>query len=122
MSRRRQLTGQRGEDLAAAFLQRRGYDLVVRNWRCRAGEIDIVARQGDTLVFVEVRTRRGPTWGTPEESITAPKKARLIELAQTYLQELAAVEQLWRIDVIAILLGTQGHAAHINHIESAVGE
>jgi hypothetical protein len=66
---KRQL-GRRGEDLATAYLRQQGYVILARNWRCPVGEIDIVAREGEILAFVEVRTRRGDRFGTPEESIT----------------------------------------------------
>jgi putative endonuclease len=81
--------------------------------------LDIVAQDGDTLIFVEVRTRRGNRFGTAEESITPAKQARLVELAQTYLQDIPRPNPPWRIDVVAVQLG-QG-LPQINHIENAVG-
>ncbi|MFQ5611396.1 MAG: YraN family protein [Anaerolineae bacterium] len=122
MAHRKQRTGRRGEDLAVDYLRRQGYEIVVRNWRCRAGEMDIVARQGQMLVFVEVRARRSRRLGTPEESITPAKQARLIEVAQSYLQETGSEAAPWRIDVVAVLLDERGQAARLNHIEYAVGE
>lgn len=121
MADQRRGTGQRGEELAAAHLARQGYEILARNWRCRAGEMDIVARQGETLVFVEVRTRRGRRLGTPEESVTPAKQARLIEVAQTYLQEMELAGAPWRIDVVAIVLDGRGQVRRFNHLESAVG-
>ncbi len=117
----RQKTGQQGEDLAVSFLQRNGYDIVSRNWRCSAGELDIVAQQGSQLIFVEVRTRRGTRFGTAAESVTTTKQARLIDLAQTYLQEMTIPDdQAWQIDVITVQL-QEGQAPEINHIANAVG-
>ena len=94
-------------------MEERGYVVRERNWRCPAGEIDIVAQDGDCLAFVEVRTRRGRKYGTPEESVTPAKQAKLVELAQTYLQE-HCWDGDWRIDVAAVemtpggkLLGTE---------------
>ncbi len=115
----RKRTGRRGEELAAAHLAAKGYRIIARNWRCRAGELDIVAQFEDVLVFVEVRARQGDQFGPAEESITPAKQARLIELAQTYLQETATSQQPWRIDVVAIQLGSG--LPHINHLENAVG-
>ena len=118
MDRRKQ-TGRQGEDIAAAYLSAKGWRIVARNWVCHTGELDIVAQSGDTLVFVEVRTRRGDRFGTAAESITPAKQARLIELAQTYLQGISLPQPGWRIDVIAVQLG-QG-LPQIDHIENAVG-
>ena len=112
--------GRRGEDIAVGHLQRRGYVIVARNWRCSAGEIDIVAQEGETLAFVEVRTRRGERFGTPEESITPDKQARLVTLAETYLQEEDLPDVAWRIDVVGIVLGQQGEVRRVNLIRSAV--
>ena len=119
MDRRKQ-TGRQGEEIAAAFLAGKGYRLIQRNWHTQIGELDLVMEEGETLVFVEVRTRQGKSFGTPEESITAAKQARLIELAQTYLQETNEVARPWRIDVVGVLLRLGG-LPHISHIENAVG-
>ena len=118
MDQRKQ-TGRYGEGLAASFLVGKGYQIIERNWRCAVGELDLVAVDGDTLVFVEVRTRSGSRFGLAEESITPIKQARLIELAQTYLQESAAPLQSWRIDVVTVQLGRG--LPQVNHIENAVG-
>jgi putative endonuclease len=112
--------GRHGEDRAAAYLKRQGYAILARNWRCPLGELDIVAREGETLVFVEVRARRSDRLGTPEESITPAKQARLVELAQTYLQETGQSDQDWRIDVVAIEVGRQGEVKRLNLIRNAV--
>ena len=81
----RQRAGARAEDLAAAFLEARGLAVIERNFRRRRGEVDIVARDGATLVFVEVRLRRRDDYGGAGASITAAKRARLIAAAQLYL-------------------------------------
>ena len=116
---RRQATGRRGEKLAAEFLIRRGYQIIERNWRCPTGEVDLIAQKEASLVFVEVRTRRGRAYGSAEESVTPAKQARLIELAETYCQENKIENQSWRIDVVAVTLGAG--QPQINHIENAVG-
>ena len=112
--------GRRGEDIAVGHLQRRGYVIVARNWRCPAGEIDIVAREGETVTLVEVRTRRGERFGTPEESITPDKQAKLVTLAETYLQEEDLADVAWRIDVVGIVLGRHGEVRRVNLIRNAV--
>lgn len=116
---KRKATGQQGEVLAAVYLSQKGYRVLERNWRCTTGELDIVAEDKATLVFVEVRTRRGQRFGRAEESITPTKQIRLIELAQAYLQEKSPAHTSWRIDVIAVQLGPG--APQINHLENAVG-
>ncbi len=117
MDKRKQ-TGQQGEDIAASHLIEKGYKVVQRNWRCSVGELDIIAENGDTLVFVEVRTRSSRRFGSAEESITPAKRARLVELAHAYLQEDES-DRSWRIDVVAVQLGPG--LPQINHIENAVG-
>lgn len=83
--------GQQAEDLAAAFLQRQGLTIVERNFRVRGGEIDLIARQGSTLVFVEVRLRSRADFGGAAASITAQKQARLICAAEHYLLRFATL-------------------------------
>lgn len=111
--------GRRGEDLAARHLTDLGYKIVARNWRCDAGELDLVALDGDSLVCVEVRTRRGRVLGTPEESITPVKQERLLTLAQAFLEA-----QTWtgdcRIDVVAIEMDRRGRLLRVSHYENAV--
>ena len=121
MDRRRAL-GNLGEALAARELERRGYRIVERNWRCPVGELDIVAEKDSARVFVEVRARRGDRFGTPEESITPIKRAKLLEVAQTYLDEHAEQEREWRIDVVAVELSPRGELLRIDVIENAVEE
>lgn len=113
--------GRLGEDLAARYLRGRGYEIIERNYRCQAGEIDIVAKDGSWLVFVEVRTRTGRYFGTPEESITPAKKAHLLLAAQTYADE-KGWDGYWRIDVVAIELSPQGSLRRIHLIQNAVEE
>lgn len=118
MSDWRRRLGSWGEEKAAEFLRGQGYRIVERNWRCAIGELDLIAWDGECLAFVEVRTRRGRSYGTPEESITPAKRAKLIELAQAYLQEHPELDCNWRIDVVAVELG--GAQPRINLIRNAV--
>lgn len=116
----RKATGALGEKLAAKHLAGLGYKILETNSRCQQGEIDIVARDGEYLVFVEVRTKSGPDFGTPEESITRAKKERLISLALLYLQTHSRLPPLWRIDVVAVELGPQGKPSRVEVIQNAV--
>ena len=120
MTQARRRLGQLGERLAADRLAALGYEIVERNYRCRAGEIDLVTRQAGRWVFVEVRTRRGDRFGTPEESITARKRAHIIASAQHYLQAHAASDADWRVDAVAVVLAPSGRLQRIDVIENAV--
>jgi putative endonuclease len=120
MSRAKITLGQRGEELAGEKLAALGYALVARNYRCAHGEIDLIAQQGETWVFVEVRTRRGQQFGSPEESITARKQAHLIAAAQHYLQEHHLPDENWRIDVVAVELTSTGRLLRVDVLENAV--
>ena len=114
--------GKRGEQYAAQYLTDRGYAIRTRNWRCPVGEIDLVTEKDGALIFVEVRTRRGDRLGTPEESITPTKRARLVAAAQTYLDEQGQADRDWRIDVVAIEIGSHGEVRRCTLIENAIEE
>jgi len=110
-----------GERVAAAHLEAKGYRIRARNFRCREGEIDIVAEDGDCLVFVEVRTRRGDAFGTPAESVTVAKERRLLTVARAYLQEHPDAPPDQRIDVVAVEL-SRGRLMAVQHIEGAIAD
>lgn len=112
--------GRWGENVAAAHLESTGHLIVERNWRCREGEIDLVTRDGETLVFVEVKTRRGHDYGGPEEALTSHKAQKLMRLGQLYVYEHALDDVNWRIDLVAIELDRQGHLLRCDHIPNAV--
>ena len=121
MSGRRQRTGRLGEAAARRHLEAQGYAVRGVNVRVGRGEIDIVADEGGDVVFVEVRTRRGGLLGTPEESITAHKRARMAEAAQRYLQETGEDGRSWRIDVVAVELdGRRDRVMRLRVIRDAV--
>jgi putative endonuclease len=101
MNKTRQSLGRWGEEQAIQHLSSRGCQVVARNWRCAAGEVDVIVQDGDWLAFVEVRTRRGRAYGSPEESITPKKLARMATVAQSYVYEQAWTGD-WRLDVVAI--------------------
>jgi len=112
--------GALGEKIAARYLTGLGYVIRERNFRSREGEIDIIAEKDDFLVFIEVRTRRSLSFGTPEESVTAQKKERLIALTQAYMQDREDLPSSWRIDVVALELGPRGEVSRLELIENAV--
>lgn len=119
MKSARQALGQWGESLAAAYLSEQGYTVLERNARSRFGEIDLVARQGDSLVFVEVKTRTSAAFGLPEDSVTPRKQAHLVAAAQAYLVEHPELGEDWRVDVIAIEC-RRGQPPRITHFENAI--
>ena len=119
---KRRDTGILGERLARDFLQNKGYHIIETNFRCSHGEIDIIARDKDCLVFVEVRTKKSLSFGTPEESITPAKKRRLQSTVSHYLQTHSDLPQQWRIDFVAVELNSRNETSRIELIENAVGE
>lgn len=92
--------------------------LLDRNWRCRYGEVDIIARDGEILVFCEVKTRRGTEFGTPAEAIVAAKARRLRKLAGVWLSMSTLRPSEIRFDVVSVLRGRQG-APQIEHVKAA---
>ena len=115
---RKQL-GALGERLAAQLLTQKGMRILARNWRCSRGEIDIIARDRDTLVIVEVKTRRGRNAGTPEEGVDERKQAKLCILAQCYIETIGW-EGDARIDVVAVELSPAGQLLRVTHWPNAV--
>ncbi|OGO43111.1 MAG: hypothetical protein A2137_07835 [Chloroflexi bacterium RBG_16_58_8] len=116
----RRETGTLGEQLARDFVAKNGYQVLDTNYRCRDGEVDIIAKQDDTLVFIEVRTKKSRQFGTPEESITPTKMERLRTVAAHYGIEHDNLPLNWRIDVVAIQMDTRGRVERIELIENAV--
>lgn len=118
VSSSRRALGSRGEAAARAFLEARGYAIVTTNWRCAAGELDIVAREQDMLVFVEVRSRRAGTTEWAWRSISPAKRVRLEQLAWQFCAD-HDLHDDWRIDVIAIA-ELPGGRLHIEHAANAL--
>ena len=112
--------GKWAESFAAASLEDRGMRIVGRNFRTRFGEVDLIASDGETLCFVEVRARRSSAFGSPSETVTASKARRIIAASQEYLQQDGALWMDWRIDVAAVELDKWGRPASVEFIESAV--
>ena len=112
----RRSLGEYGERLAERYLTERGLQVVDRNWRCSRGELDLVARDGDCLVFCEVKTRRSERFGSPVEAVHPGKAARLRRLATAWLQDHEEHPARIRIDVIGILRPPRGIAV-LRHLE-----
>lgn len=115
-------TGILGEQLGRDFLKKRGYRIIETNYRCPEGEMDIIARHGDFLVFVEVRSKKSLDFGSPEESITLTKSRKLKNVAAHYLQAHDNPPALWRIDVIAIEFDRSDKATRIELYENAISQ
>jgi len=113
-------TGQRGEQIALEYLRAKGFEILDSNWHCSYGELDIIARHRDVIVFVEVRARHAASTEAAFESIQAPKQRKLEKSALAYLEAHHLEDSMWRIDVIAIALSRSG-AAIIDHVEDALG-
>ncbi len=109
--------GVQGEEVAANYLKNKGYQVVERNFRCRMGEIDIIASINKTLVFVEVKTRRSLSYGLPCESITKNKQVHIKRVAKFYTVKNNIINVNQRIDVLEVLY--RGEKAYIRHIENA---
>ena len=110
--------GDEGEEMAAAFLARRGFRLLARNARVsRIGEIDVVALDGATLVFVEVKTRRDRAFGPPEEAVTRSKLRTLAACAEAWRNAKGWTARPWRVDVVAVdLAGGRGEIRHLRGV------
>lgn len=116
MSRDRIELGKQGERAAAQYLQAHAYTVLHRNWRCRFGELDIVAEHLSTLVFVEVRTRSTISLGTAEESVNLRKQRQVRRIAQHFLHTEKRYDCSIRFDVIALRMQSDGSIEDLNHI------
>lgn len=105
MSDPRATLGQSGEDLAADYLVRAGYTILVRNYRQNSGEIDIIAEEKGTLVFIEVKTRKNLAFGSPAAAVTPRKQRQISKVAQEYLMRHNLFDRPARFDVVSILMG-----------------
>lgn len=118
MSDERKELGQKGERAAASFLENRGLTILDRNWKCSYGEVDIVAKEEDTLIFCEVKTRRSSAAGFPEESVTLAKQKRYSRIAGVYTSRFEEEYTNIRFDVIAIFVLTDSQAL-LRYIKNA---
>lgn len=119
MTYQRQALGRLGEDVAANYLEKCGLKIITRNYRCRAGEIDIVAMDRRVLVFVEVRSRRGGDFGLPQESIIWRKRAKVRQVATYYVKSQGLGEVDTRFDVVAIRFGPNDRIVALEYIKNA---
>ena len=121
MINNKQSLGKYGEALAAGYLTKLGYSIICRNYRCRAGEIDIVAADGDTVCFVEVKTRRSTFYGLPCEAVDRRKLLHIVRAAHFFMKE-KSIEGFcdYRIDAVEVLVMNSGN--YLNHIKGIYSE
>jgi putative endonuclease len=112
--------GRQGEEIAAQALIAHGYHIIDRNWRCAAGEIDLIAQDRSVWVFAEVKLRRGEAFGAPEEAITPAKQKRLLKAGALYMQSIGQEDAVWRIDIIAIEMSPQGKVKRLGIYQDAI--
>ena len=121
MVNERKKLGNRGEKIAANFLRKQGYRIIEKNYHSRLGEIDIVAKEGEFIVFTEVKTRRSTDFGLPEEALSYDKRRRLSKLALGYLAHRRIKDTNCRFDVVSILMDNKkvSKVKHIKLIKNA---
>ncbi|MGI9252428.1 MAG: YraN family protein [Thermomicrobiales bacterium] len=113
--------GASGEAHARAFLESRGYVFIAANWRCAAGELDLVMHHASELVFVEVKTRRGEQAGRAEDAISPAKARRLLASGEWFVASHPEWQDaIWRVDLVAITLGAHGEVIRATHVENAI--
>jgi putative endonuclease len=117
VSEQRRTVGKAGEEAAVQYLLQRGYQILQRNYRCRFGEIDLIARDGRTLAFIEVKTRRSQRFGPAASAVTIEKQRHLIKTSQMYMAQMNKAYELCRFDVVAIEM--DAHGLHIELIKDA---
>ncbi|MEV0360121.1 YraN family protein [Nocardia sp. NPDC050697] len=113
----RRTLGAYGEELAARYLETAGMEILARNWRCRYGELDLIARTPELTAFVEVKTRSGLGFGVPAEAVTFAKRQRIRRLALLWLAEQERPWRRLRFDVVSVLL-QRGHQPVVDHLQS----
>jgi len=119
MHGKRKKLGATGERLAVEALQARGIKILARNWRCPLGEIDIIAREGDVIAIIEVKTRRGRGAGTPEQGVDFRKQRKLCALAQCYIENIGWEGDV-RIDVVGVELSARGKLLRVSYWREAI--
>jgi putative endonuclease len=113
--------GRRGEHYARRILERKGWTFVTANWHCSGGELDLVMWDGECLVFVEVKTRRGDAAGRAEEGISVRKSKRLLLSGEWFLSDHPEIgDPIWRIDLVAITVDHENTVARFSHLQNAV--
>lgn len=117
-SRKNKNLGLRGEDAAARYLYMHGYEILERNWTCPIGEADIIARDGKTLVFIEVKTRSSIEKGFPSEAVSAKKRDKYEKIALMYVQDFNEVDIPVRFDIVGIVVSGKNKAIIRHHINA----
>jgi putative endonuclease len=110
--------GQKGEDIAATFLRKKGFIILERNYHCKYGEIDLVVKKKGFLVFVEVKARSSMDFGTPEEAVTPAKLEKIIATGYFYQSQHQDAPQAMRVDVIAIEFDEKGKLMRLEHLQN----
>lgn len=119
MTLKRKILGRHGEEIAARYLEKNGFRLLRKNYRCRLGEIDLVAMDRDYLVFVEVRSKSSDEFGEGYESLLYKKQSKLRQVAWYYLKSEGKTGMSCRFDVVSIRFDRDGEVQRIEHIENA---
>ncbi len=119
LTRERISLGQSGEEAALSYLKNKGFRIVRRNFRCHLGELDIIALDGPCLVFVEVRTVAGDTFGTALERVNRKKRLKIKQVAMYFINSAGAGDMPLRFDVMAVTAGPGGKITHMEHIINA---
>lgn len=112
-------TGKIGEKLAKEYLKKKGYQIIEENYRTRFSELDLVAKEGKELVFIEVRTRKGESFGRPEESFQIRKLKKLFLAARSYISQ-KAWKASYRVDAICLVLSRENRLERINHYQAII--
>lgn len=111
--------GALGEELSENYLKNLGYKILQKNFRCKCGEIDLIAVNKGYICFIEVKTRYGTTYGIPAESVSSSKQHKIYRTAELYIIKKNIINKNFRFDVIEVLLNTSNNDFLINHIEDA---
>lgn len=119
----RRIFGNRGEALAASYLEEKGFVILERQYRTPFGEIDLIARDHEEIVFIEVKTRHSKTYGYPEEAVTREKVRHILRTAESYLGQHQKEDHPWRVDVVAIEMHPGAHPVitHFSAIDMPSG-
>ena len=117
MTEKTKTLGKKGEDIAAAFLEKKGYNILFRNYKCSFGEIDIIAKHKKTLSFIEVKTRSTKKYGLPQEAVTPAKQAKISRVALEFVQRYKMENRAARFDVVSVQYLNDGYAVDL--IENA---
>jgi putative endonuclease len=117
MTEKTKTLGEKGEDIAAAFLKKKGYNILFRNYKCSFGEIDIIAKHKKTLSFIEVKTRSTKKYGLPQEAVTSVKQAKISRVALEFVQRYKMENRAARFDVVSVQSLNDGY--EVDLIENA---